>query len=72
MLSVPRQYLSVALMLSYKLDFSCCANMDGFPRPSYIFSNSDFVRTNSDFVNVLPFSPFHGHVDLGEPQYQGI
>ena len=36
MLSVPRQYLSVALMLSYKLNFSCCADMDGFPRPSHI------------------------------------
>ena len=69
MLGVPRQYLSVALMLSYKLDFSCCADMDGFPWPSHIFSNSDFVRTNSDFVNVVPF---HGHVDLGEPQYQGV
>ena len=33
MLGVPRQYLSVALMLSYKLDFSCCADMDGFPGP---------------------------------------
>ena len=39
MLDVPRQYLSVALMLSYKLDFSCCADMDGFPRPSHIYRN---------------------------------
>ena len=36
MLGVPRQYLSVAIMLSYKLDFSCCADMVGFPRPSHI------------------------------------
>ena len=34
MLGVPRQYLSVALMLSYKLDFSC-ANMTSVPRPSH-------------------------------------
>ena len=30
MLGVPGQYKSVALMLAYKLDFSCCANKDGF------------------------------------------
>ena len=33
MLGVPRQYLSVGIMLSCKLDFSFCA---GFPRPSHI------------------------------------
>ena len=37
MLGMPRQYLSIALMLSYKLDFSCCADMDDFPRPSHIY-----------------------------------
>ena len=34
MLGVPRQYLSVALMLSYKLDFSC-TDMDGFSQAKY-------------------------------------
>ena len=37
MLGVPGQYKSVALMLGYKLDFSCCANKDGFCRDSYIY-----------------------------------
>ena len=32
----PGQYKSVALMLGYKLNFSCCANKDGFHRDSYI------------------------------------
>ena len=32
----PGQYKSVALMLGYKLDFSCCANRDGFRRDSHI------------------------------------
>ena len=38
MLGVPGQlqYKSVALMLGYKLDFSCCANTDGFHRDSHI------------------------------------
>ena len=36
MLGVPGQYKSVALMLSYKLNFSCCANKDGFHRDSHI------------------------------------
>ena len=30
MLGVPWQYKSVALMLGYELDFSCCANKDNF------------------------------------------
>ena len=36
MLGVPGQYKSVALMLGYKLDSSCCANRDGFRRDSHI------------------------------------
>ena len=34
---VPGQYESVALMLSHKKDFNCCANRDGFGRDSHIF-----------------------------------
>ena len=30
MLGVPGQYKIVVLLLGYKLDFSCCANKDGF------------------------------------------
>ena len=34
-LGVPGQYESVALMLSHKMDFNCCANRDGFHRDSH-------------------------------------
>ena len=30
MLGVPGQYESVALMLSHKMDFNCCANREVF------------------------------------------
>ena len=33
---VPGQYESVALMLSHKMDFNCCANRDGFRKSSHI------------------------------------
>ena len=36
-LGVPGQYESVALMLSHKMDFNCCANRDGFRKSSHIF-----------------------------------
>ena len=36
MLGVPGQCKSVALMLGYKLDFSCCADKEGFRRDSHI------------------------------------
>ena len=32
-LGVPGQYESMALMLSHKMDFNCCANRDGFANP---------------------------------------
>ena len=35
---VPGQYESVALMLSHKMDFNCCANRDGFRKSSHIYS----------------------------------
>ena len=37
MLGVPGQYESVALMLSHKMDFNCCADRDGFRKSSHIF-----------------------------------
>ena len=37
-LGVPGQYESVALMLSHKMDFNCCANRDGFRTDSHIYS----------------------------------
>ena len=33
---VPGQYKSVALMLSHKMDFNCCANRDSFCKSSHI------------------------------------
>ena len=36
MFGVPGQYKSVALMLSDKMDFNCCANRDGFRKSSHI------------------------------------
>ena len=37
-LGVPRQYESVALMLSHKnlMDFNCCANRESFCKSSHI------------------------------------
>ena len=37
MLGVPGQYKSVALILGYKLDFSCCANRNSFRRDSHLY-----------------------------------
>ena len=38
-LGVPGQYESVALMLSHKMDFNCCANRDGFRRDSHNYND---------------------------------
>ena len=38
MLGVPGQYENVALMLGFNLDFSCCANKDGFYKDSHIYT----------------------------------
>ena len=35
-LGVPGQYEIVALMLSHKMDFYCCANRNGFHKSSHI------------------------------------
>ena len=45
----------VALMLSYKLDFSCCADVDSFPRPSHIWHLCQMERCHkvSGHQNVL-------------------
>ena len=37
-LGVHGQYESVALMLSHKMDFNCCANRDGFRKSSHIYA----------------------------------
>ena len=37
-LGVPGQYESVALMLSHKMDFNCCANRNSFRKSSHIYA----------------------------------
>ena len=39
-LGVPGQCKSVALMLSHKIDFYCCANRDGFCKSSHNYVES--------------------------------
>ena len=47
-LGVPGQYESVALMLSHKMDFNCCANRDGFRTDSHIcISTYDGIKGGS-------------------------
>ena len=43
----PGQYKSVALILGYKMDFSCCANRDGFRRDSRILTPKVHVVHNN-------------------------
>ena len=49
-LGVPGKYESVALMLSHKMDFNCCANRDGFRKSSrkIILRNKLFRYTSND------------------------
>ena len=46
---VPGQYVSVALMLSHKMNFNCCANRDGFCKSSHIC-----LLLKIGLVNALP------------------
>ena len=48
-LGVPGQYESVALMLSHKMYFNCCASRDGFRKSSHIFC-SELLRAMSLFL----------------------
>ena len=43
-LGVPGQYESVALMLSHKMDFNCCANRDGFRKSIHIWYFYEFPK----------------------------
>ena len=49
MLGVPGQYKSVALMLDYELDFSCCANKDGFRRDRSHILRTPYLSTAYNF-----------------------
>ena len=40
-LGVPGQYESVALILSYIMDFNCCANRDGFRKSIHIYLHKE-------------------------------
>ena len=50
-LGVPGQYESVALMLSHKMDFNCCANRDGFRKSSHIYRM--ILVTDNNWLQVL-------------------
>ena len=62
-LGVPGQYENVALMLSHKMDFNCCANRDGFCKSSHnsrcyghrvsLASNNEFNQVFQAIVSVL-------------------
>ena len=60
-LGVPGQYESVALMLSHKMDFNCCANRDGFRTDSHISSNMP--------RNTLNYISFSQNLVTNEVQY---
>ena len=51
-LGVPGQYESVALMLSHKMDFNCCANRDGFRKSSHICTIT-FTHTLSTALTIM-------------------
>ena len=48
-LGVPGQYESVALMLSHKMDFNCCANRDRFRRDSHIYIHCIYTRIRDTY-----------------------
>ena len=51
-LGVPGQYESVALMLSHKMDFNCCANRDGFRTDSHICATGSYsYRFEADNIH---------------------
>ena len=49
-LGVPGQYYSAALMLSYKLDFSCCTNWTVVTNPVTINDDLETESSNSSSV----------------------
>ena len=57
-LGVPGQYESVALMLSHKMDFNCCANRDGFRKSSHICSIYIFIDILHSFIDKSAFLRF--------------
>ena len=54
MLGVPGQYESVAVMLSHKMDFNCCADRDGFCKSSHIFVYS-IARRMFSYIVLWPY-----------------
>ena len=57
-LGVPGQYETVALMLSHKMDFSCCANRDGFRKSSHVYNLSVSCDSYPWNVNVTLMGMF--------------
>ena len=54
MLGVPGQYKSVALMLSHKMDFDCCANRDGLANP--VTNITKTLSVFNDFINTVTYT----------------
>ena len=55
-LGVPGQYESLALMLSHKMDFNCCANRDGFHKSSHnsrCYGHRVSLASNNEFNQVF-------------------
>ena len=52
-LGVLGQYKSVALMLSHKMDFNCCANRDGFLKSSHNCHVTKALMNSNQFAKVF-------------------
>ena len=66
-LGVPGQYESVALMLSHKMDFNCCANRDGFHTDSHNYKVCNYIDAwlpliNTVYLSLSMISSFLSHV----------
>lgn len=59
MLGAYGQYESVALILSYKLDFICCANKDGCCKSSHII----LCHVYLDDIYILSIAKFEDHLE---------
>ena len=60
-LGVPGQYESVALMLSHKMDFNCCANRDSFRKSiTYISGCACHILHNTSSKAATAFATTTG------------
>ena len=65
MLGVPGQCQSVALMLGYKLDFSCCVNKEGFCKSMQLhllITKLSQITTNLSFIHAVACFKMGWHI----------